>query len=312
MRPQNIIERIAHCYFLTKRTLLHITDFIIFDKIKRKSFCSRVSFPRFRQTINPEPYPHKINVAFCFNSDLFLQTVTTITSLLKNSPTCAYNIYCITDITRRKQSDLAHIVSDISPDTNIYFLSPNSDYSDAKLGQWSDAIYWRCMLPALLPDTDKVIYADVDTLFMSDLREADQIELNDNLIAGCPDKSISDPYINSGFMIMNLKQIRKENIYNRMIEWATHNLTPYPDQDMINSVCRGRILLISRKFNLIVVAAYGMLKNMTIQQYRDLKHPVMLHYAGKLKPWSQSIRSFFTFDLWRRYASETGLYTGIK
>ena len=92
-----------------------------------------------------------------------------------------------------------------------------------------------------------------------------------------------------------------------MIDWARNNLTKYPDQDMINHICRGRILQLSRKYNLIVVAAYSMLKTMTIKQYNELKHPVMLHYAGKLKPWNYEIKSFFTFDIWRKYARMTGL-----
>ncbi|MBR3930642.1 MAG: glycosyltransferase family 8 protein [Alphaproteobacteria bacterium] len=304
MKSNTFTEVLAKPYFRTKRMFLHLTDILIRDRTKRNSFCSWATFPRFAETINHEPYAPRINVAFCFNQNLILQATTTILSLLHNSPTCSYDIYCVTDITPGQRQTLSQTIAQVSPQSKVHFLKPNSDYADAQLGTWSDAIYWRCMLPALLPNIDQIIYADVDTVFLSDLRAVNEIDFGDKLIAGCFDKP---GYINSGFMVMNLKQIRTENIYPKMIDWARNNLTKYPDQDMINHVCHGRILPLSRKYNLIVVAAYSMLKNMTIKQYNDLKHPVMLHYAGKLKPWDYSIKSFFTFDIWRKYARMTGL-----
>ncbi|MBR5153449.1 MAG: glycosyltransferase family 8 protein [Alphaproteobacteria bacterium] len=289
MKSNKFTEALARPYFRTKRMLLHLTDFLIRDRTKRNSFCSWATFPHFSETINHEPYAPHINVAFCFNQNLILQATTTILSLLHNSPACTYEIYCITDITSKQQQALQKTITLASSKSKIHFLKPNSDYADAKLGTWSDAIYWRCMLPALLPQIDQILYADVDTVFLSDLRDVNEIDFGDNLIAGCFDKP---GYINSGFMVMNLKQIRAENKYPQMIDWARNNLTKYPDQDMINHICRGRILQLSRKYNLIVVAAYSMLKTMTIKQYNELKHPVMLHYAGKLKPWNYEIKSF--------------------
>lgn len=51
----------------------------------------------------------------------------------------------------------------------------------------------------------------------------------------------------------------------------------------------------------IIDGGYSFLKTMDLQQSRDLKNPVVLHYAGRYKPWKAEIKSFFTFDLYRRY-----------
>ena len=158
------------------------------------------------------------------------------------------------------------------------------------------------MLPKLLPDTvDRIIYADVDVLFVRDLRDAHQIDMGANLLAGCFD---NPEYINSGFLVMNIAKFRQDNIYQQMIHWAETNETRYPDQDMLNTVCKNRIKSISRKFNTLVDGGYSFLKTMDRTQHRDLKRPVMLHYAGRHKPWDMSIRSFFTFDMYRKYYNQ--------
>ncbi len=205
----------------------------------------------------------------------------------------------MTDIEKNHQDKMHQFVSTHCKNGNLIFLEPNQDYDNAHCGHWAHAIWWRCMLPRLLPDNiNRIIYADVDTLFVRDLREANEFDMGENLLAGCFD---SPTYINSGFLLMNIEQIRRENKYSEMIRWAENHQTRYPDQDMLNSVCAGRIKSMSRKFNAIVGGGYSFLKTMDLQQYRDMRQPVMLHYAGKIKPWDMSVKKFFTFDLYREY-----------
>ncbi len=307
MQKRKIIDTIIHPYFLLKRTFLHSLDLFIPNKIRRKSVQAYLTFGKIKETINLQPYPHKIAVAFCFDENLWRQATVTILSLLANSPKLSYDIYCVTDVAHAHLAPLQEIVNLYGKRSTITFLKPNKDFSQSYCGAWSDAIYWRCMLPKLLPDVERIIYADVDTVFTSDLREADQLAMGENLIAGVYDKPGRE-YINSGFMIMNLNNMRRGRIYKEMIEWSQNHETSFPDQDMLNAVCAGKIMNISRKFNLQIDGAYDALKTMTLQQRRDLKSPVMLHYAGKQKPWKMEIHNFHSFDIWRRYASITELF----
>jgi lipopolysaccharide biosynthesis glycosyltransferase len=100
---------------------------------------------------------------------------------------------------------------------------------------------------------------------------------------------------------MNIAQMRKENKYSEMIKWAENNDSGFPDQDMLNNVCRGRIKPISRKFNVIVAAGYSFLKTMDAKMYYELRRPVMLHYAEHIKPWDSKIKRFLTFDMYRKF-----------
>lgn len=293
------MERLWVLYFRAKRGLLHFIDLFIPTRIAKKNFVSWATFPRFNLSPDVTTYDKTINIAFCFNEKYIPLALTAITSLLENSPGCKYDIYCVTDITKPQQTKIAKYISARYTNGNIIFLQPNQDYDGAHCGRWSNAIWWRCMLPKLLPDTvDKIIYTDVDVLFVRDLRDAFSIDLGTNLLAGCFD---SPTYINSGFLVMNIAQFRHENIYPKMIEWAETHETRYPDQDMLNTVCKGHIKPMSRKFNTIVDGGYSFLKTMDRTQHRELKRPVMLHYAGRHKPWDMTIRSFFTFGLYRKY-----------
>ncbi len=293
------MERLAVIYFKLKRALLHVIDLFIPTKVAKKNFVSWATFPKFNLTPNDTKYRKTINIAFCFNERYIPLALTAITSLLENSPGCKYDIYCVTDITKRAQTKILKYISARYSNGNIIFLKPNKDYAHAHCGRWPHAIWWRCMLPKLLPDTvTRIIYADVDTLFVRDLRDANEFKLGKNLLAGCFD---SQTYINSGFLVMNIAQLRRENKYPQMIHWAENNQTRYPDQDMLNTICRGRIKPMSRKFNAIVGGGYSFLKTMNATQYRDMRHPVMLHYAGKIKPWDMTIKRFFTFDTYRKY-----------
>lgn len=294
------MEKLSSIYFkYLKRYFLHIIDFFIPSEIARKNFVSLATFPKFNLVPDATKYDKLINVAFCFNDRYISLAMTAISSLLKNSPGCKYDIYCVTDITKHSQTKISRYIKEHYSNGNIIFLKPNKDFDNAYCGRWPHAIWWRCMLPKLLPDTVKrIIYADVDTLFVRDLREANEFEIGTNLLSGCFDSST---YINSGFLVMNIEQFRLENKYPLMVNWAENNQTRYPDQDMLNTICHGRIKPMSRKFNIIVDAGYSFLKTMTASQYRDIKYPVMLHYAGKIKPWNADIKRFFTFNVYRKY-----------
>lgn len=293
------MERLVEFYFMFKRGLLHVVDLFIPSKTAKKNFVSWATFPRFNYIPDSTKYDKTINVAFCFNERYIPLALTAISSLLENSPKCVYDIYCVTDINKTSQDKIKKFINARYENAKIIFLKPNADYDNAHCGRWSNAIWWRCMLPRLLPATvNRIIYADVDTLFVRDLREANDFDIGNNLLAGCFD---SPTYINSGFLVMNIAQFRKDNIYAEMISWAENNQTRYPDQDMLNNVCRGRIKPMSRKFNAIVGGGYSFLKTMNWTLYREMRRPVMLHYAGKIKPWDMSIKRFFTFDLYRKY-----------
>jgi lipopolysaccharide biosynthesis glycosyltransferase len=186
------------------------------------------------------------------------------------------------------------------------------------------------MLPKLLPHLDKIIYSDVDVIFCRDMLEADQIDLGDNWIAGVKDsfnlratgrlkkircRTLNDgEYLCSGFLIMNLKALRSQDIYDQWIALSHRKAFTCPDQDILNHTCRGKKLSIPLKYSMMPNgkgADEGCIREhiFTREEYAEaLNNPMSIHYAAR-KPWNNSI---FWSEIWWDYAQMTPFFDAFK
>jgi lipopolysaccharide biosynthesis glycosyltransferase len=97
---------------------------------------------------------------------------------------------------------------------------------------------------------------------------------------------IRGEYINSGFLIMNLKELRKQDVYEQWMALSRSDTHPYPDQNILNYTCEGRKLLLPLKYNFVPqVYARSLLENVySLDEYNEaVSRPVMVHYAGQAK-----------------------------
>ena len=107
-------------------------------------------------------------------------------------------------------------------------------------------IFARCYFSKVLK-CDKIIYIDVDALCVDNIQEIWNLDLQDNAIAGVFENGewekylqfnkLDTTYINAGFMLMNLKQIREQGIDDKIIYLINNISYAFPDQDAINIVC---------------------------------------------------------------------------
>lgn len=251
-------------------------------------------------------YNSKINMAFCFDGNIVKQVSVAILSLITSAHgRCDYNIFCIVDesVSDQDRKILKNIVSETGSD--LTFLDANHDFDKSWLDNfWPIGIYYRLMLPKLLPDISQIIYADYDVMFCNDLIEADMIDMKDNLIAGVPTNKAKT--INSGFLIMNLKQIRKERLYDKWIEVSQKERFHYPDQTLLRETCKGRTLYLPWKYNFMPNGLENRqtILNYTEKEYNDLKYyTIMIHWAGARKPWNSGV--LFS-KKWHEYAKING------
>jgi lipopolysaccharide biosynthesis glycosyltransferase len=253
-----------------------------------------------------------INIAFCFNENLWMQVGVTITSLLCTAEEkCCYNIYCVVpaSMNQTKKNILKAQVKKYSPLSMINFLTVTNQLDSVEPAE-NRATCYRLLLPNLLPDVDKVIYTDIDVIFNDDLQELDKIDISKYYVAGVRDfykndknlrrktrkiyseyglYDISDKgqYINAGVLILNLKKIRQDDIDKKWFELINIDF-PYIDQDIINITCAGNILLLPYYYNLNHDSAR------------------IIHYAGSGsfgKPWE--VNSKIGSELWWYYAGQT-------
>lgn len=145
--------------------------------------------------------------------------------------------------------------------------------------------YFRLKIASYFPNLGKVIYLDCDTIIDTSLSKLNNIDISDYLLAGVQDikKSIVEQnptYVNAGVLIFNLKKIREEHIENKFFEYTQQNLAEIVcgDQEIINAVCKGRIKLIDPLWN-VQTGSFINRSNFT-------KHPYIIHYVSKQKPWN--------------------------
>lgn len=111
-------------------------------------------------------------------------------------------------------------------------------------------------------------------------------------------------------MIMNLKQIRKEKIYDKWISVSKNGEFGCPDQEVIDIVCKKRILYLPLKYNFHPRSCAKLIDkdSFSPREWQDLDyHMVMIHYVSGWKPWVEKDRPPFS-DIWWKYAKQTRLF----
>ena len=288
-----------------------------FNRTRRRQIRDNLMFFDFIKQINVPPVvlpstpmksKKKINIAFCSNKRGINLAAVSIKSLINVSRgRCDYNIYCVidSDVTKSERQSLLEQIKGTK--STMTFLTPNKDFDKSYLAGWTKAIYYRTMLPKLLPNVDKIIYADIDVIFCNDLIEAFNFDMGNNYIAGV--KTFDNGYINSGFLIMNLKQIRQDKLYDKWIEISQRERYPNPDQDLLNYSCQGRILYLPLKYNFQPMDGANIYKGHSHAEISDIQyHLVVLHFSNWMKPWHEKKKRPIFSDLWWKHAKETGLW----
>lgn len=89
--------------------------------------------------------------------------------------------------------------------------------------------------PYYIP-ADRVIHLDVDTIICDNLEPIWNLDMTDKWVAAVPEyhghyKPFGDLYFNAGVMVINLAQMRTDNIMPDMITYLNEVKQPWADQD---------------------------------------------------------------------------------
>ena len=177
-------------------------------------------------------------------------------------------------------------------------------YKEVKThGYITIATYYRLKLASLLPDVDKIIYLDCDTVVNTSLKDLYNKDTSNHLIAGVSDIKLSavrkNPhYVNAGMIVMDLDNIRKDNTEEKFFNYTKANIDRITkgDQEIINDVCNDKILVIEPEWNVQA-------SNFTNRSCYTTK-PKIIHYVSKSKPWKYGSYSYFK-NYWFKYLQLT-------
>lgn len=194
---------------------------------------------------------------------------------------------------------------------------------DIKLSHVRYPTFYRLSIPKVLTQYDKCIYLDSDVTVEGDIAEYYDIDISGYCLAGARDIGFSerekkermqllnienmDNYINTGTILMNLKEIRNMHIEDSL-EQGAYKYYPCVDQDVFNSLCFGKVKVVSLRFNAMTrYTYYGSKEHAAMYGNKfyegAIDNPVVVHYiGGKVKPWVS--RFVLGGNLWWKYVKE--------
>lgn len=298
-----------------------------------------------------EPAFNLNNVAICLScdDDYFNYLTVTIQSIMQYSnKSFNYDILILhSNLSKILQQDFNH---QIIPDNfSVRFIdietikqqhATNFNFPTSKY--LSISAYYRIFMPLLFPSYDKIIYLDCDLVLNHDISELFLIDLsNDYLIAAVQDLGIiSDAqqnkkmssyinerlmlnditnYVNSGVLLLNIKQMNKEKITSKFLDNLSSSVSDpfkFHDQDIINKVCAGRVYFLDPKWNVLSSLSFknkypqAKLTDKELTQFtHSFNDPYIIHYAGAEKPWKDPIAPL-SFYFWQS-ARNTFVYERI-
>lgn len=238
----------------------------------------------------------RINLFVAIDESYAQHCCVMLVSLLENNPDMAFDCHILTDsLSERSRSRLESVAkrhADCRLDVHIV---DDADFRDLKLNipHVSRHTYYRYAIADLFPQLGKALYLDVDLVVRGSLAELWSTDLTGFLCAGVRDLwidrihykpeigfGLDELYVNAGVLLLNLAEMRREGLFRQLCDKTVEleGRIRFQDQDVINIVCRGRILELPERFNFAS-------ENVKAHSERRAG-AVVIHYTGSRKPWS--------------------------
>lgn len=187
------------------------------------------------------------------------------------------------------------------------------------VGRWHISTFYRLFLGSILPsNVEKVIYIDCDTIVRQSLAEVWKMNMNGMWVMGVDDCRSAlyridiglhknNIYINNGFLLIDLKAWRKNNIEKKYLDfiYRYNGDITYMDQGVLNGVLGKlkKVGLLPLKYNAQTV--FYDFNYEQIDKYRkpifayprenfknDIKNPIIVHYTtcfiSGTRPWNKN------------------------
>lgn len=188
----------------------------------------------------------------------------------------------------------------------------------------SKETYFRLLAPELLQEYKYLLYLDCDIIVKKGWTDIFDKDIRDYFLAAVTDiwgnwkcynkcselyqyrkveLGLEDPlaYFNAGVLMINVEKIRLNFSTKELIDLAVSKKWKKHDQDLLNCLCKGKILFLDYSWNLIECPsrkARETVPKYEIEKYNKcMKEPRIIHYASR-KPWIAN-DCFFEHEFWR-------------
>jgi lipopolysaccharide biosynthesis glycosyltransferase len=193
--------------------------------------------------------------------------------------------------------------------TALTWLNPNEDLlTDVEVSSYySKAIFYRLLIPELLPEFSKAIYLDSDVIVNADLGKLWDSEIKKyHLLASIDlyrppilspgykeflrDQNISNPKIfNTGVLLMNLAKWRSDQVATDTVEHV-FKYKLFSDQEGLNIALKDKWKDLDPRWNRTAcVHEYDSWEKSPFSEdeFNNLvNHPYIIHFTSADKPWN--------------------------
>lgn len=273
-----------------------------------------------------EPYPILVTI----NKNYIPPLVVMLRSLLRAEPEAEFSVYILHS--SLDGSDIQRIELGVgSRRCSIHaILAEDTLLEDAPVTvRYPKEMYYRIFAARFLPEhLDRILYLDPDLVAINSIRPLFEMQMDEYLFAAAshvkgPIQKINEmrlameectPYINTGVMLMNLKNLRREQDYGQVYQYIQkyRKRLLLPDQDVISGLYASRILPLDPYL-------YNMTERLFLlradaQCWRNLdwvrSNTIIIHYCGRNKPWKKNYKG--KLDVFWLEISQTPLPVEIE
>lgn len=264
-----------------------------------------------------------MEIVLCTDINLISQATILLNSIIDCNKNEELNFHILTLDVKESDTKIFEALETKNTKISIYPIY-DTDFSclPIHMSYITKGTYLRFFIEKVLPkDLKKILYLDIDIIVCGRLKELWNEDLDRYSIAAAKDVECddirrynrlnyanNDSYFNAGVLLINLSYWRKNKICERALKFLAEcpEQCVFHDQDALNHILHGTIKFISNKYN----AMYAFLKkdfeNLLIKTEtlsvikNEIKKPIILHYAGKLKPWHYEYRDF-NYPFWQTW-----------
>lgn len=211
-----------------------------------------------------------MNIVYALTRNVYHKIIPSLKSLMEFNPKASVYIVAEDD----EIPDLPCKAKVINVTNQEWFPTNGVNYHN----QFTYINFLKVVYPTLLPKLQKVIHLDIDTVICEDLTPLWQTDIKNKWVAACPEyrgsyKPFGDTYYNMGVALINLAQMRKDNIEPLMVEYLNTVPQKWADQDAWNKygIEQDKFTTISTRYNENIMTATS-------------GNPAIVHYCS-IKNW---------------------------
>ena len=193
----------------------------------------------------------KKTVVYGATNNIFLNLIPCLNSLLLNGNIDEVIILTEEDVLPFAQIMTSHNVKALNVSGQKWFEKGSKNTNR----RWTYMSLMRITLSKLLPEYDKVLWLDCDTIVEHDISELWDIDLTGYYFGAV--KQFSDgrlgqflkgDYFNAGVLLCNLEKLR-DGMDDKIISALQEKEYEFLEQDCLNELCAGKIKPIAGRYN---------------------------------------------------------------